>query len=389
MTMQASKIISLFFQEKMSLKNSTKTLLSSMLIIGLQVPVAVTAHNIDEKTLGGHELILVKGFDNTPQKDSGALPPPLSDHVDFGFNFPMDKHIDEEDGAGRALYKYLKQNNKCAESCVLFNVSTGDLVTRYFIENQKYWAMEDGIEPFNVVATIDFVGAGGGVEAAEFGHLGSVMDYLYDFIGNSFLGPVAQDLIPSHARNIANNFYSHGVPRFRISANFLETAGAIFPFMPSLVNDGLVAAHSTCGVNKQALFINSCVDNVNYYGETKGSLIPNLGPNQFGAKQWDYHYPVIMTSGLYNHATIGLNIKQGGITHINKTVNKDGVGFNFSVDNTEIYGPYYPVQWGWKGSWPFRYWGVTKWDRDLIYRKQWIKGNSVNEIIHDKFVGKF
>lgn len=353
----------------------------------------VSAHDGSEDKLDGHELILVPGFDNTPARNSGLLSPPLVDHVDFGFSYPMNKHIDEEGGAGRALYLHLKNKGKCAESCVLFTVSTGDLVARYFIENQKYWAMEDGIEPFNVVATIDFVGAGGGVEALEFTHLGELADFLFELLEgvpfSNFLGPVAQDLIPSHARNIATNFSSQRVPRFRVSANFLETIGAIFPFMPSLVNDGLVAAHSSCGVNKQALFINSCDDDVNYYGETRGSLIPTIGPKDVGADLWDFHYPVIMASGLHNHGSVGLNIRQGDITYVDKKVNKGGVGFKFSVDDFEVWGPYYPVKWGWKGRWPFRYWGVTKWDRDLLYRKQWIKGNSINEIVHDKFVGKF
>lgn len=53
----------------------------------------------------------------------------------------------------------------------------------------------------------------------------------------------------------------------------------------------------------------------------------------------------------------------------------------------EIWGPWYPVKWGWIGSFPFAYWGVTEWDRDLIYRKYKDKYNPEN-LVAKEFKGK-
>ena len=62
--------------------------------------------------------------------------------------------------------KVYSQQGTCSNGCVLVIHSTGDQVMRHFLANQEVWMTNAGYEPLNIVATIDFGGAGGGAKGA-------------------------------------------------------------------------------------------------------------------------------------------------------------------------------------------------------------------------------
>ena len=278
----------------------------------------------------------------------------------------------------------LQEQSVCDAGCIIMAVSAGDLITRYVLENQAIWFAQynrdhgTNLQPLNVLATIDLVGAGGGTNLATLGvwaAQGEELAFLdqlgiRDMIGEqaglgdsvtTSLGFV-EDLTLAAARNVATDYASLGIPRFRVSA------GKSTPLLSEVLygaDDGVIAAHSSCGLQAVAA-IESCSNRVGYDGALgafagpgSGFLLtkPGLLPN---------YYPVIM-SGNYAHSEAIHGVLGGKATFVRDDFSANGL--RFDVDAEEAYG-------GW-------------W---IFHRKthQWIAGSdqkSMVDVIIDAFGG--
>lgn len=199
----------------------------------------------------------------------------------------------------------ISQSGLCSEGCVFVTHSTGDLVARHILENQRNWLISAGLEPLNIVATLDFAGAGGGSELADIainvanggGLTNATMRYAISlWLGitptQNNLG-VLNDLRVANARNIAP-LPSDRAPRLRFVGDSNDFWGVTGPFLPGH-DDGVVAAHSACGASSVSNF-NSCTTNMNFSGRI--TSMPN-GVTQF----MPYHYPVGMGAD-YSHSGV-------------------------------------------------------------------------------------
>lgn len=238
------------------------------------------------------------------------------------------------------VLKQLSQQGTCRTGCVFVTHSTGDLVTRYILENQANWLRNAGMEPLNIVATVDFAGAGGGSELADLAL--NVIDgnagWLVQQAVGLWLGTtptrgnagVLNDLQVNSARQLATTFTSR-VPRLRMVGGASDYVGATSPFLPG-DDDGVVAPHSSCGATTAGDF-NSCVGNVALSGKLTSVKAPS--------SRYPQHYPVLM-SDKYSHASVLKNSVAGRFTTATSSVSYSN-GVNWQVKATDkYYGfPYY------------------------------------------------
>jgi len=302
--------------------------------------------------LGGKNVILVHGFQASDLEN-----PPSSQEIDQnGADYwrafwlaraeaRVDWGSDErvEGGIAERAFDQLveiSQQGLCNNGCVLVTHSTGDLVARHFLANQERWLSNAGVEPLDIVAAVDFAGAGGGseladvaVNAANGGVLGSIGEFALDsFLGTSDperLG-VLNDLQPAVARNIATA--PNDVPRVRMvgagSADNFNFARA--PLLPG-EDDGTVALHSACGAT-QADSFDSCVDNLALDGE--------LGNEDAPDSLYFNHFPVLMSDGTNHGETID-NTTGNEMTVAGNNLGFGGVSFGFPTE-TEERGFFFP-----------------------------------------------
>jgi len=226
-----------------------------------------------------------------------------SDHYEAHMSWGSQHRIEnEEGGLGQIMKDVYKQaeeisaSHLCDAGCVIVSNSTGDLVTRYFLDTQND-VMKN---PLNIVATLDFVGAGGGTELADLAVSAvnnqeeEISSWLLTFIAGSVTGGtptpenigVLYDLQPTVARTLGTNF-NNAVPRLRFSSD--NGNGDIQGIYMLGNNDGVVPAHSSCGsVRNEA--IDSCSDVLSYDGEMDDTRGPYALMNN--------HFPIIMAYGL-------------------------------------------------------------------------------------------
>ncbi|MEL7400189.1 MAG: hypothetical protein AAFN68_06405 [Pseudomonadota bacterium] len=215
----------------------------------------------------------------------------------------------------------------CNDGCVVVTHSTGDLVTRYLLDQQDIWTEAAGLQPLNILAVLDFAGAGGGSELAQLAIdvagseswltapiRAAVNAYLGFTVTPDKLG-VLEDLRPTVARQTAIG--ATAVPRLRFVGGGNEYLGATGPFLPG-TDDGVVSLHSACGGN-QIQSIDSCVG----YRQLDGKQTSVSAP----AGLYVNHYPVLMGSDTHHGGTIGA---QRGVT-LSYAANNLNAGVNFSV----------------------------------------------------------
>ncbi len=230
--------------------------------------------------LNGYHVVLVHGFNAYDLRNQPNQPTVSANgaqywseywhqHADTRIDWPSHERIEGKistDYLWPALQK-LSLNNSCQQGCLFITHSTGDLVTRYLIDNQANWLENAGLTPLNIVATLDFAGAGGGSELADTvvnnieanGLTGSAIRRM----AKSWLGfepkshqlGVLHDLVVNTARQLAPQ-PDDSVPRLRFSANSTEYFGLTGPFLTGS-NDGVVSAHSSCGSQRVRRY-NSC-----------------------------------------------------------------------------------------------------------------------------------
>ncbi len=308
--------------------------------------------------LAGHNVILVHGFQfsdlQNPPSDSEVLnrrlmPEFWQQRAEGRLNWSSAERV--EGGITQQIFeqaKQMAQQGTCNNGCVIVTHSTGDLVTRYFLENQESWMRNAGLEPLDIVAVLDFAGAGGGTElanlAVDIASSGSVPDWIKQAISGLFgmnlstadiseLG-VAQDLYVSAARSLATA--PSDIPRLRFSGsggNFL-----INTIIPG-ADDATVPAHSSCGASSPAA-IDSCSNHVKY----SGKLTNVNGPSGL----MHHHYPILMSKD----ADHGQVIKDEAKGKISFVLNNFNAGLNVDFATTRETVPWWQF---WRETGTFQY----------------------------------
>ena len=202
-------------------------------------------------------------------------------------------------------------NNTCNPGCVFVTHSTGDLVTRYILDNQALWLQNAGLPPLNIIATFDFAGAGGGSELADLAVNvatgGGLFERTLQLALSLWLGQmpnatqlgVLNDLRVNTARQLAA-FPDSRVPRMRFVGAGSDFLGATGLFLPG-TDDGVVASHSSCGAASAAAF-SSCTENVGFDGKisSQSRAVSHFMP---------LHYPMLMSDAYSHSAVIGAKSK--------------------------------------------------------------------------------
>lgn len=312
--------------------------------------IAVTAAAVllstsAQAAVGGYPVVLVHGFqpDNLSSKPSGNQV--TVNGADYWAAYWLDKadiRIDwpsHERVAGKIASDYvwpilqqMSRDGTCSVGCIFVTHSTGDLVTRYIIDNQALWLQNAGLTPLNIMATFDFAGAGGGVELADLAVSAAggsgLIDGALRFALSLWLGQtptlsnigVLNDLRVNNARQLAP-MPDDRVPRLRFTGAGSDFLGATGAFLPG-EDDGVVASHSSCGAASTGSF-NSCSRTVAFNGE----LVSVSGPSGF----MPYHYPMLMSEG-YSHNALIANQARDEVTAANRSASYlNGQNLQFST----------------------------------------------------------
>ena len=298
-----------------------------------------------QAAVGGYSVVLVHGFqaDNLESKPTGEQVRTNGaqywaqywrDRADERIDWPSQERIASKITSDYVWPKLqqMSRDKTCANGCVFVTHSTGDLVTRYIIDNQALWLKNAGLQPLNIVATFDFAGAGGGVELADLAvnvaNGSGLIDASLRFAVSLWLGMtptqanigVLNDLRVNSARQLAA-LPSSRVPRLRFSGAGSDFLGATGAFLPG-EDDGVVASHSSCGAASVGSY-NSCSLTVAF----DGKLTSVSGPSKF----MPYHYPMLMSEG-YSHGDTISNSAKDEVTTANSSVNfLNGDNLQFST----------------------------------------------------------
>src|SRR5690554_5270338 len=122
--------------------------------------------------LAGHNVILVHGFQQEDLANAPANFQAIKNageeywrtfwlsrseaRIDWGSNGRIEGSIAQQ---AYQQIKEISQNGLCNNYCVIVSHSTGDLVTRYLLDNQARWLQADGLQPLKILAAIDYSGA--------------------------------------------------------------------------------------------------------------------------------------------------------------------------------------------------------------------------------------
>ncbi len=321
---------------------NTKKNIFKILAIAATVVTAVLAPTAAVAKIAGYNVILVQGFSigdlikpPTYAEVVARRPMPTywQERAEGYLNWSSAERI--EGGIARMVFEQAKgyaQQGLCAKGCVLVTHSTGDMVVRHFLQNQANWMRNAGLEPLNIIAVVDFAGAGGGTDMADLAvaiinseyvpqpikwAVGMVLGSDLDATDYADFG-VGIDLQTSVARTHAMS--PNAVPRLRISAsgsNSSPTLGWTMPVVKAIVrgaDDGLIPAHSACGASAPDAIL-SCSKNIDFngkrqsvYGPTR--LLYNHFPLLMGA---DYDHGGTIADKNMGKATYVLNNFIGGL----------------------------------------------------------------------------
>lgn len=285
--------------------------------------------------MAGHNVILVHGF-----VSSDIMKPP-SDAEVFARRAVSDYWQARAEGylnwsgAGRLEGDIARQvfeqakgyaaQGLCNNGCVLVTHSTGDLVSRYFLQNQAHWMRSAGLAPLNIVATLDYAGAGGGTDLADVAVAAANSEYVPEplkWAAGAMLGMdldvtdykelgVVIDLQTSVARSHA--MAPNSIPRLRFSAsggNLAEVGmGQVRTITKTMIrgaDDTVVPAHSSCGASAPDA-IESCSGKLTYTGKRTTAI----GPRGLLYN----HFPVLMAAE-YDHFNIVKDEHHGLVTYV-------------------------------------------------------------------------
>ena len=312
--------------------------------------------------LAGHNVILVHGFISDdlitpPSREQVLARRKVSEfwqsRAEGYLNWSGADRL--EGGIARIVFEQAKAHaaaGLCNNGCVLVTHSTGDLVARYFLAHQEAWLTAAGYAPLNIVATLDFAGAGGGTDLADVAVAAANSEYVplpmklaagavigrdLDLTDYDELGVVI-DLTTSQARNHAS--WPNGIPRLRFSVN---GGDPLFPTKPVIrgADDTVVPAHSSCGATAPDAIL-SCSSDIAYDGKRTW---------QFGPRGlWHNHFPVLM-SDAYDHFTLTQDAHQGQMTYVLNHFNA-GLNVDFATTTRTVTRRWWEV-WKETGTWQY------------------------------------
>lgn len=340
-----------------------KKLTSLVLAVAASVGLSASA----QAAMGGHKVVLVHGYQTShlyagPQTEAQLTSNGdnywsgfWKNKGDYRLDWDSTQRI-EGSIADRAYDKVMtlvNDNTGNSAGYVFVTHSTGDLVTRYLLDNMNVWTDAAGKPRLNVTAVIDFAGAGGGSEMGDFATDAQAdtswyMQPFYAavswFMGGSTSMPsnlgVLNDLRVSNARNIATT--PNSVPRLRFVGGGDDTyVGVTKPILAGS-DDSVVALHSACGaVNARG--IDSCSKNIKLDGLKKSANGPDgLVYNNYPILQGED----ISHGGIINHPDTGgfYSVIEDELAWVNNNFSANGLNVDF---NTYVY-KYKP--W-WYGFW--------------------------------------
>lgn len=354
------------------------TAIAAAMIVTVFAPTTATAQ------IAGHNVILVHGFVITdlvkPPTTAEVLSrrkvsPYWQDRAEGYLNWSGAERL--EGGIARMVFEQAKgyaAQGLCNNGCVLVTHSTGDLVTRYFMQNQANWMRNAGLQPLKIIATIDYAGAGGGTDLADVAVAAANSEYVPEplkWAAGAVLGldlnvtdykdlGVVIDLQTSVARSHA--MASNGVPRLRVSANGGDLTeigmGQVRTITKTMIrgaDDTVVPAHSSCGASAPDA-IESCSNIVNYAGKRN---------SVFGPRGLLYnHFPVLMAPG-YDHFNIIKDEQHGLVTYVLNNFSA-GLGVDFRTYTKTITRNWWEI-WKEVGTWQYVKDSDTKSLTSLIY----------------------
>lgn len=295
--------------------------------------------------LAGHNVILVHGFQPDNLYDQPGSDTQIRQNGENYWSdywntraearFDWNSYDRIEAGTAERLYEdavSLSQQGLCTDGCVIVTHSTGDLVTRYFLENQEDWLSAAGYEPLNILTVLDFAGAGGGTEIADtavstatsngwfsWAAMEALQAWLGAEIGANDLG-VLYDLQPANARNLAVS--PSPVPRLRFvgaGSDYYSLTGGFI----TGTDDGVVPTHSSCGaVNDKAY--DSCSKDIEFDGEIDRDDVNGPGNLFYN------HYAVLMGDDTSHSGSVG---NQTGVklTYVDNDFDANGVAVDFET----------------------------------------------------------
>lgn len=316
-----------------------------------------------EAQLAGKNVILVHGFQSYQIKDKPDAPA-LQDNANrywsgyWGSRAERAFYWSSAERLSGGIKDQIREqvldtarSGLCAAGCVVVTHSTGDLVTRYMLKNLNNWLSSAGLpaNSFQVLATLDFAGAGGGTEIADIavgisegsGIINSIQKWAVElFMGfrpeQGQVG-VLYDLQPNTARNSA--IFNGPVPRLRFAGTGSSNGGVTKPFIAG-ADDGVVPLHSACGAASKGDY-DSCSSVIQPNGVlTSVSKAPS--------SLWYNHYAVLMGENT-NHGQAISSDTSGNMATVTNNTTKGGLNIDFN-DYTEA------KWWSW--------WKKVRWVRN-------------------------
>lgn len=306
---------------------------------------------VSQAAVGNYPVILIHGFQPQQLADKPNATQVSQDgasywqdfwlqHADARIDWPSQYRLQREISQQYVWPKLqsIAKSGLCNNGCVIVSHSTGDLVTRYILDNQRHWLSQAGLTPLNIVASFDLAGAGGGAELADMAvnvaEGGSLWDAALRAALSLWLGEipnsqnvgVLQDLRVNTARNTAT-FPSERTPRLRIVGDASDSFGLTSGFIPGH-DDGVVASHSACGSSVAGSF-SSCSASMAFNGElaSQSNAVKSFMP---------YHYPLLQSAD-YSHGTIYNHGWQGKVSAVNSSAtfsNGQQIHFNNSYSES-------------------------------------------------------
>lgn len=292
--------------------------------------------------LGGHNVILVHGF----MMDDLSNPPQSFEEVqqagadnwrafwlsraEARIDWASDGRV--EGKIAQQAYQQIRQISQqglCNNYCILVTHSTGDLVTRYVLENQARWLQAEGLPPLKILTSIDLAGAGGGTELADLAMSIAYNDSWYNWpvkeAVKAFTGidpepgkmGVVNDLQTNVARNLAVS--PNSIPRLRFVGGGSSYGGITKPFIAG-TDDGVVPTHSACGATTSE-GIDSCSNSITLGGKVTSTN----GPDGL----YYNNYPVLMSEGLSHGGQINTETGNTAVPVINN-VSVNGLQVDFA-----------------------------------------------------------
>lgn len=311
------------------------------LLSSLLVAVLLLSTPTASAKLNGKNVVFVHGlqfsailnptirFDTQAREDDvrGQAGPEIDQIVDEYLYYHSGERLQQNEDYLKEQIKRLETKGTCAAGCYFVTTSTGDLVTRYVLQQRTKWQIEPN--RFWVIASFDIVGAGGGTELADVGVTiaegnpisAAIKAVVEAFSPSEFwLAGIGYNLRPTIARQESR--ISQNIPRLRIAGRGRNPVYGLITnaIMPG-GDDSVVPLHSACGANSK-LPIYSCSQKREMGGK---HVWFTSGP--FG--YMEDHFPILMARDMHHTQTD----YKGIAVPLNNNRNFAGVNVSFSEQN--------------------------------------------------------